>query len=174
MKYAIVESGGKQYVAREGQSLEVDRLPGEPGQAVDFDRVLILVEDGEVQVGSPWVSGAHVSGTVTGQIKGPKVIVFKYIPKERYRRKQGHRQAYTRVAVEAIGVGAARKQQPARERLEVAETAAEAEAPRKEAGRPKAPAAKAPAKKAAAKKTAAKKTPAKTKAPARPRKTTKG
>ena len=109
MKYAVLESGGKQYVAREGETIEVDRLPTKVGQSIDFKDVLLVVDKAKVKVGAPFIKGAKVRGTVVDQIKAPKVIVFKYIPKERYRRKRGHRQQYTRVAIDSIRVSTPRK-----------------------------------------------------------------
>jgi len=103
MSYAVVESGGKQYVAREGQTLEVDRLPIEVGKAVEFDRVLLVVDGSDVRIGTPVVQGMKVHATVAEHTKGDKVIVYRYIPKERFRKKRGHRQMYTRVMVESIG-----------------------------------------------------------------------
>lgn len=102
MKYAILESGGKQYLALEGQAIEVDRLPVEVGKPVELKDVLLVGDDGQVAVGTPVVEGARVKATVAGHELAPKVIVFKYIPKERYRRKRGHRQQYTRLAIESI------------------------------------------------------------------------
>jgi len=105
MKYAIVEDGGKQYKAVEGGTIEVDRFPAEVGDTLDLERVL-LVHDGEnVSVGTPLVEGAKVQATVVGQVKGPKIIVFKYKPKKRYRVKTGHRQKYTRLQIDAIEIG---------------------------------------------------------------------
>ena len=109
MKYAVLESGGKQYVAREGETIEVDRLPTGIGQAIEFKDVLLVVDKAKVRVGAPFVKGAKVSCTVVDQIKAPKVIVFKYIPKERYRRKRGHRQRYTRIAIDSIRLTTPRK-----------------------------------------------------------------
>ncbi len=103
MKYAVVESGGKQYVAREGESVDVDRLPVQAGSSIAFDKVLLLVDGDQVQVGAPIVEGLKVQGTVSEHIQGPKIVVFRYIPKERYRRKTGHRQQYSRVKITAIG-----------------------------------------------------------------------
>jgi large subunit ribosomal protein L21 len=108
MKYAVLESGGKQYIAREGEAIEVDRLHIEVGQAIDFKDVLLLVDNAKVHVGTPYVKGAKVRGTVVEQLRAPKIIVFKYIPKERYRRKRGHRQNYTRVAIDKITLTAPR------------------------------------------------------------------
>jgi large subunit ribosomal protein L21 len=109
MKYAVVETGGKQYIAREGEMIEVDRLPLEIGKPVEFNEVLLIVDEKAVQVGDPLVKGASVKGEVLDQVKAKKVIVFKYIPKERYRRKQGHRQRYTQVRISEIVAGGAKK-----------------------------------------------------------------
>jgi large subunit ribosomal protein L21 len=105
MKYAIVEDGGKQYKAVEGGTIEVDCSPAEVGDKLDLERVL-LVNDGEkVSVGTPLVEGAKIQATVVGQVKGPKIIVFKYKPKKRYRVKTGHRQKYTRLQIDTITIG---------------------------------------------------------------------
>jgi large subunit ribosomal protein L21 len=115
MKYAVLESGGKQYIAQEGETIEVDRLPLEIGKSVDFKDVLLVVENAKVHVGSPYVKGAKVRGTVVEQIKSRKIIVFKYIPKERYRRKLGHRQRYTKVAIDKITLTTPRKKTTTKE-----------------------------------------------------------
>lgn len=100
--YAVVETGGKQYRVSPGDSLEIERISGEVGEQITLDRVL-LVHDGEQAViGQPLVDGAKVLATVRAQHKGRKVIVFKYRPKQRYRRKQGHRQLQTRLRIDAI------------------------------------------------------------------------
>ncbi|NLG98103.1 MAG: 50S ribosomal protein L21 [Chloroflexi bacterium] len=104
MKYAIVENGGKQYRAVEGSTIEVDRMTLEPGEAVKLDSVLLLVDGDEVSVGAPVVKGAQVKATVLEHIKGPKIVVFKYRPKKRYRVKSGHRQQYTRLQINSIEV----------------------------------------------------------------------
>jgi len=102
MKYAIVEDGGKQFKAVIGETIEVDRYPLEVGEEIDMDRVL-LVSDGEkVKVGNPFLKGAKIQATVVAQVKGPKIIVFRYKAKERIRTKTGHRQQYTRVRIDAI------------------------------------------------------------------------
>jgi large subunit ribosomal protein L21 len=105
MKYAIVQSGGKQYRAVEGATLEIDRLTAEPNAHYQFDEVLLLADDGDVRIGSPTVSGAKVKAVVVEHIRGPKVRVFHYKSKMRYRKTQGHRQDYTRVRVEKIVPG---------------------------------------------------------------------
>jgi large subunit ribosomal protein L21 len=104
MKYAIVEDGGKQYKAVEGATIEVDRFASELGEMVDLERVLLIVDGGDVNVGTPFVTGAKVQATVVSQVKGPKVVVFKYKPKKHYRVKTGHRQKYTRLQIESISV----------------------------------------------------------------------
>ena len=102
MKYAVVESGGKQYKAVEGGTIQVDRMLVEDGQKVTIDSVLMVVDDGLVSVGTPTVKGAQVQATVLGEVKGKKIVVFKYRPKKRIRVKTGHRQKYTRLEINAI------------------------------------------------------------------------
>ena len=100
--YAVVTTGGKQYRVEPGSELEVERLSGDAGSSVTFDRVL-LVGDGEaVTIGTPTVEGATVSGTVLGEALGPKLIIFKFKQKATYRRKNGHRQHLTRVRIDEI------------------------------------------------------------------------
>lgn len=104
MKYAIVEHSGRQYLAEEGGRIEVDRLSLEVGKPVEFKEVL-LVTDGKVTaVGSPYVSGAKVKGKVVEHDKAKKVRVFKYKPKQRYRKTRGHRQKLTRISIEAVAL----------------------------------------------------------------------
>lgn len=104
MKYAIVESGGKQYRAVEGSTIEVDRLQDTVGSQVTLDSVLLLAEDGSVQVGTPTVKGVKVRTTVEDHVKGPKLTIFNYRSKKHYRVKTGHRQQYTRLKIETIAV----------------------------------------------------------------------
>jgi len=104
MKYAIVEDGGKQYRAVEGVTIDVDRFPAEEGEQIDLEHVLLVADEEEVKIGTPFVAGAKVQATVVSQVKGPKVVVFKYKPKERYRVKKGHRQQYTRLMIDSISV----------------------------------------------------------------------
>ena len=103
MKYAIVESGGKQYRAVEGEAIEVDRLPIPAGEEVKLDKVLLLVDGENITVGLPTVKDMNVFARVAEHFKGPKVVIFKYSPKKRIRVKTGHRQNYTRLEVEQIG-----------------------------------------------------------------------
>ena len=103
MRYAIVESGGKQYRAVEGRTIEVDRLPVEAGKKFDFERVLLMADGDEVLVGTPTVEGIEVKVTVADHIRGPKIDRFKYRPKKRIRVRGGHRQHYTLLMVDFIG-----------------------------------------------------------------------
>ena len=102
MKYAIVEVGGKQYRCEEGKTITVDLMTANIGDAIVLDKVLLIVNDEAAQIGKPYVSGASIKTQVQDQIKGKKILVFKYKPKIRYRRKSGHRQKYTRLLVESI------------------------------------------------------------------------
>ena len=102
MKYAIIESGGKQYTAVEGDTIEVDLLNVEDGQQVTIEDVLLLVDGDNISVGTPVIKGAQVKATVLGVEKGPKLVVFKYRPKKRIRVKTGHRQQYTQLKVDSI------------------------------------------------------------------------
>jgi large subunit ribosomal protein L21 len=100
--YAIIESGGKQYKAVPGGTIEVDRLNFEEGSSIDLDHVLLVTDGEDVQVGTPTIKDAKVKATILEHFKGRKIIVFKYIPRERYRRKKGHRQRYTRLHIDEI------------------------------------------------------------------------
>jgi large subunit ribosomal protein L21 len=100
--YAVVETGGKQYKVMVGQTVDVERLEANVGDRVELDRVL-MVSDGEaVHVGRPVVENARIAATVVEHGRGKKVIVFKYRAKQRFRRKKGHRQNYTRLRIEEI------------------------------------------------------------------------
>ncbi len=103
MRFAIVETGGKQYRAVEGRTIEVDRLPVEAGKKFDFERVLLMADGDDVMVGTPLVSDILVKVTVVDHTKGPKIDRFKYRPKKRIRVRGGHRQHYTRLLVDFIG-----------------------------------------------------------------------
>jgi large subunit ribosomal protein L21 len=100
--YAIVETGGKQYRADEQGTIEVERLPQDIGEEVALDRVLLVEREGQLSVGDPVVPGARVVCRVVAQDRGPKIVVFKYKAKKNYRRKAGHRQAFSRLLVERI------------------------------------------------------------------------
>ena len=100
--YAIVESGGKQYHVAPGDVIEVDRMAAAPGSAVELDRVLLVAEGKKVKVGTPVVEGAKVTADVVDEFRDKKITVFKYKSKTRYRKKMGHRQIYTRIAIKEI------------------------------------------------------------------------
>jgi len=100
--YAIIENGGKQYKAVEGGFIEIDLLPDEVGKKKIFDKVLLLSTDGRTEIGEPYLKGVSVDTTIISHFKAPKIIVFKYRAKQRYRVKTGHRQKYSRVLVDSI------------------------------------------------------------------------
>lgn len=100
--YAIIKTGGKQYRVQEGDSIFVEKLNADVDSNVVFDQVLAVVNDGDVKVGTPAVEGAKVTAKVLAQGKEKKVLVFKYKAKSNYRRRQGHRQPFTKVAIEKI------------------------------------------------------------------------
>ena len=104
--YAIIESCGKQYKVAEGDVVFFEKLDAEEGKKVTFDNVILVSEDGKVQVGNPYVKGVKVEGKVVSHGKGKKIIVFKMKPKKNYRRKQGHRQPYTKVEITSIKTAA--------------------------------------------------------------------
>ena len=100
--YAIIETGGKQYKVAEGDVLFLEKLEVAEGDSVAFDQVLAVSKGGNLVVGAPLVAGAKVTSKVEKQGKDKKIIVYKYKAKKNYRRKQGHRQPYTKVIVEKI------------------------------------------------------------------------
>ncbi len=100
--YAVVETSGKQYKVSAGEIIDVDKLSLEVGEKIELDRVLLVADGEDVRVGQPIIEGAKVVATVTAHGKGPKIIVFKYRPKQRYRWRRGHRQAYTRLMIDEI------------------------------------------------------------------------
>lgn len=102
--YAVVRSGARQYRAEVGDMILVERLPAEVGRQIELDEVLLVADGGRVEIGRPTVNGAKVLATVVAQEKGPKIRIFKYRPKKRYRRRAGHRQRYTRLRVDEIMV----------------------------------------------------------------------
>lgn len=112
--YAIVETGGKQYRVKPGDTIAVERLSGEPGEVLDLGRVLLLAGNGDrtTRVGAPGVAGAVVRAEVVEHARGEKVIVFRYKSKVRYRRKTGHRQSLTRVRITDILVDGASTARP--------------------------------------------------------------
>ena len=100
--YAIIKTGGKQYRVEEGQILKIEKLSAEEGDSVEFDQILALSDEKGFKAGSPMIEGASVKGKVIEQGKNKKIVVFKYKPKIRYRKKTGHRQPYTKVLIEDI------------------------------------------------------------------------
>ena len=102
--YAVIETGGKQYKVQEGQFLDVEKLPQAVGETIELDRVLLVSDDEQVQVGRPFIEDAKVLATVARQDKHRKVIIFKYRPRKRYRRTKGHRQPFTRLRIDKIVV----------------------------------------------------------------------
>lgn len=104
--YAIVETGGKQYQMEEGRYLKVELLEGDVDSKVVFDKVVMLVNGKKSKVGQPYVKGASVEGTILCHDKEKKIIVYKQRPKKGYRKKQGHRQGFTRVMISKIRTSA--------------------------------------------------------------------
>lgn len=100
--YAIIETGGKQYKVQEGDVIFIEKLPANAGESVTFDRVLLVSKEDGLEVGSPTVSGVTVTGKLEKHGRGSKILVYKYKSKKNYRRKQGHRQPYSKVVIEKI------------------------------------------------------------------------
>ncbi len=182
MKYAIVESGGKQFRAVEGGTIEVDRLPVEPGTNVKLEQVLLLADGENITIGTPLVKDIPVWTTVIEHFRGPKVNIFNYSPKKRIRVKIGHRQNYSRLLVEQIGGTEFVKKEPVKVEKAIEVKAeelapkAKAEKPAKAAPKGKASTAKAPVTrtktgttKAATKLSSKKTTPAKAETKAAPK-----
>jgi large subunit ribosomal protein L21 len=151
--YAVLMTGGKQYRVEAGSTLVVEKVGGEPGSSITFDRILLVGDGKDVMVGSPTVPGASVSATVLGEALGPKIVVFKFKQKVKYRRRTGHRQHLTRLRIDSISAdgktvkaeppepaakrkaartkaaaAAAAEEKPARRRAAKAESSATAEA----------------------------------------------
>ena len=138
--YAVVSSGGKQYRVEPGSTLLMERLSSQPGTSILFDRVLLIGDGDEVTVGTPVVAGASVSGTVLGEELGPKLVIFKFKQKVKYRRRTGHRQHLLRVRIDEINADGRSKARSSA-KADVAPEAAEA--PAKPAPKPRASRAKA-------------------------------
>lgn len=103
--YAIIETGGKQYRVREGDVLRIEKTRGEPGQEILFDRVLLVGNGEGVRVGAPFLEGVQVRAQILAHRRGRKVVVFKFKRRKDHRKKQGHRQDYTGVRIQAILLG---------------------------------------------------------------------
>ena len=102
MTHAIIETGGKQYRVKEGDVIFIEKLPANAEDTVTFDNVLAITNDDKTKIGSPYVEGAAVEATVEKNGKSKKIIVFKMRRRKGYRRKQGHRQPYTKIQIEKI------------------------------------------------------------------------
>lgn len=102
--YAILENGGKQYRVRQGDVVSLESIPAQAGSSVTFSEVLAVGQEGQLIIGKPYVENATVSGRIVGHGKAKKIVVFKYKAKKNYRRKQGHRQPFTRVIIESIAL----------------------------------------------------------------------
>lgn len=102
MKYAVVKIGGTQFKVVEDDEIEVEKIEGKKGNSVDFKEVLLLVDNGKMKVGKPFLSGVKVKGKILNQIKGPKIRVATYKAKSRYRRVKGHRKLLTKIKIEKI------------------------------------------------------------------------
>jgi len=146
--YAVVNSGGKQYKVQQGEVLRVEKLSGDVGSSVTFDRVLMFSDGENVSIGQPLLDGVSVEGHIVEQGKAKKIIVFKYKRRKRFRRKKGHRQEFTAIQIDSIKAKGAKDAKGAEPKAEAKEPEAPKAAPKKE------PAKKAPAKKAAPKKEA--------------------
>jgi large subunit ribosomal protein L21 len=168
--YAVIKTGGKQYRVQPDDILEIERLPGEAGDILEFDQVLMLSGDAGFEIGTPVVSGALVAAELVEQTRGDKIKIFKKKRRKHYRRTMGHRQDLSQIRITEILTGgakptkkaAAKKKAPPKKAAKAEQTGkVEQPAPAVSEAAAEAPAKKAPAKKAPAKKAAAKKTPAK-------------
>ncbi len=117
--YAVIESCGKQYKVTEGDVVFFEKLEAEEGKTITFDQVILVSDEGKIQVGNPYVNGVKVEGKVISHGKAKKIIVFKMKAKKNYRRKQGHRQPYTKVEITTIKTTA--KKAETAKKTEVAE-----------------------------------------------------
>jgi len=104
MRFAIIETGGKQYKVAEGDILTIEKLPGDlkDGKKITFDKVLLLDDDKKTKVGTPYINGAKVTATFEGEGKAKKIRVIKFKAKSRYFKKRGHRQPYSKVKIAAL------------------------------------------------------------------------
>ena len=151
--YAVIQTGGKQYRVHPGDVIDVEKIDQEVGARVDLSSVLLVDTDGDVSVGTPTVDGAKVTAEVADQFRGPKIIVYKYKAKTHYRRKNGHRQSYTRLRIRHILTGGAEEPEEVVEAAPVEE--ATAPAPRRRRRSTRAAAETAPAEETAAEETVA-------------------
>jgi large subunit ribosomal protein L21 len=163
--YAVVSSGGKQYRVEPGTTLTMERVAAGAGEPFTFDRVLLIGDGDAVTVGTPVVTGASVSATVLGEELGPKLVIFKFKQKVKYRRRTGHRQHLVRIRIDAINADASAPKAAAGKRAVKAETEAPAEQAPKAAAKPRARRKPAASKAETAKTEAASAEPAKASAP---------
>lgn len=136
--YAIVEIAGHQYKVQKDQQIYVNRLEGNEGDKVSFDKILLTDKDGTVEVGAPVISGIKVDATILSHLKADKVIVFKKKRRKGYRVKNGHRQAISLIEINGIGAGSAKKAAPKKEAAPKAKAETAAPAPAKKEEAPKA------------------------------------
>jgi len=149
--YAVIKTGGKQYRVAADDKLQIEKLPGEAGDIVEFTDVLMVASDGSVEVGAPFVAGATVAAEIIGQVRGPKIIIFKKHRRKHFRRRNGHRQDLTSIRITEILTGGAKPSKKAEAKKAEAKPAkpeAKAEEPTAESA-PAALAAPAEAKAAA-------------------------
>jgi large subunit ribosomal protein L21 len=167
--YAVLKSGGKQYKVEEGQVLRLEKLAGDVGSSVKFDQVLLIADGEDIKIGQPILDDVSVDAHIVEQGKAPKILVFKYKRRKRYRRKHGHRQQFTAVQIDSINAKPAqarKKTEPEAESKKVAAKKSATEKPEtqkaeaKEIKAKKSAPAKVATRKAEAKKTAPKKAPA--------------
>jgi len=124
--YAVIKTGGKQYRVAAEDKIQIEKLPGEAGDIVEFTDVLMVASDGNVDVGAPFVAGATVAAEIIGQVRGPKVIIFKKHRRKHFRRKNGHRQDLTSVKITEILTGGAKPEKKAAAKPAKAEKTAQA------------------------------------------------
>ena len=155
--YAIIESCGKQYKVAKGDIVFFEKLDTEVNKKCTFDKVILVSEDGKVQIGNPYVKGVKVEGKVISHGKGKKIIVYKMKPKKNYRRKQGHRQPYTKVEITEIKLSTSKSAEVKEEVAKKEEQQTEKKATTKTTATKKATSTTSTAKKTAEKKETAKK-----------------
>lgn len=102
MKFAVIKTGGKQYLVKENDKVKIEKIIGEEGQKIDFDQVLLVVDGDKIEIGQPLLKNKKISAKILKQGKGDKVTVIKFHKKKRYRRKRGHRQLYTQILIEKV------------------------------------------------------------------------
>jgi large subunit ribosomal protein L21 len=111
--YAVIETGGKQYKVQPGDFIQIEKLEGDKGSSLAFDKVLMVAEPGtensEIWLGKPLLAGAKVTGQIVGQGRGDKIIIFKYKRRKQYRKTKGHRQEYTQILITALDNGSGKK-----------------------------------------------------------------